>query len=423
MKSIFKQKPVEEDVEDNQPPAQMIDVGRLPAERAVEQLIAHAVNLGASDLFFNAAEQHTAVRVRHLGIVRPIAIVTPEEGKRMVAHIRNTSGADTQDKRRPTDGRWIFKPESEDGVDLRINFLPTLYGDDVAIRLLVRNHDLIQLEQLGMEKSQIAAYRQMIESPSGLILITGPTGSGKTATLYASLLHLHDGKKKINTIEDPVEYGIDGIHQSQINTAIDLSFAEVLRAIMRQNPDIIMIGEIRDEETAKIAVRAANSGMLVLATLHAPDAAMAVQSMRAFGVPNHFLATCLRGVVSQRLVRTLDPKTRMQFDLSDAPHTFDEVREFLEPGDGNVLYAPGPAAENQFTGYSGRIGVFEVMSVNRSLRQLISEGKPSEAIRDQARTDKMLQFRQAALLKVARGLTSTEELFRVIPTEQLLLDE
>ncbi|HQY87061.1 MAG TPA: GspE/PulE family protein [Tepidisphaeraceae bacterium] len=419
--TTHKNRIVEAD-EDSSAPKQLINVERLPAEQAVSKLIEHAVDLGASDVFFCSFEQHTAIQVRHLGIIRPIAIVTPEEGKRMVAHIRHSSGADVQDKRHPSDGRWIFRGETDAGVDLRINFLPTLHGDDVAIRLLIRGNELFSLDDLGMEESQLTSFKQMIETPAGLVLITGPTGSGKTATLYASLLHLHDGQHKINTIEDPVEYAVDGIHQSQINTAIDLGFAEVLRAIMRQNPDIIMIGEVRDEETAKIAVRAANSGILVLATLHAPDAALAIQAMRAFGVPNHFLGTCLRGVVSQRLVRTLDPESRIKFDLSDAPHTFDEVREYLEPTDGGALYAPGPRESNQFTGYSSRTGVFEVMTITRGIRNAIIEGKSADAVREQLRADKMLQFRQAALLKVARGVTSTEELFRVIPTEQLLVD-
>lgn len=419
-KSVHKNR-IEETEEDSAP-KQMIDLDRLTAEKAVERVIEHAVELGASDLFFCAFEQHMAIQVRHLGIVRPIAIVTPDEGKRITAHIRHASGADVQDKRHPSDGRWIFRGDTDSGVDLRINFLPTLHGEDVSIRLLIRGNELFSIDELGFEESQLTSFKQMIESPAGLVLITGPTGSGKTATLYASLLHLHDGTKKINTIEDPVEYAIDGIHQSQINTAIDLGFAEVLRAIMRQNPDIIMIGEIRDEETAKIAVRAANSGMLVLATMHAPDAALAVQAMRAFGVPNHFLGTCLRGVVSQRLVRTLDPESRIKFDLTDAPHTFEEVKEFLEPGEGKALYAPGPRESNQFTGYSSRTGVFEVMSITRGIRNAIIEGKSAESVREQLRKDKMLQFRQAALLKVARGMTSTEELFRVIPTEQLLVD-
>lgn len=413
-------------------PAQMIEVSHLPVERAIESLLAHALQLNASDLFITSAEQHTAIQVRHLGMVRPISVLRPDEGKRLIAHIRNASGADVNERRKPADGRWIYRgvdTETADGkqidgdeVDLRINFLPTMYGEDIAMRLLVRGHAIFQMTELGMTPDQLSAYHAMISSPSGLILITGPTGSGKTATLYASLAQLNDGKRKINTIEDPVEYAVEGLHQSQTNPAIDLGFADLLRAVMRQSPDVIMIGEIRDEETAKIAVRAANSGILVLATLHAPDAASAIQSMRAFGVPNHFLAASLRGVVSQRLVRTLDPESRVAFDLTDAPHTFDDVRHLLGPDEGRMLYAHVPTEKNHMTGYTGRTGVFEVMPSTKSLRMLIADGSPVEAIRQQARADGMLPFRHAALLCVARGVTSAEELFRVIPTEQLVVD-
>ncbi len=402
----------------------MIDVSKIPAERAVEFLIEHAVQMGASDLFFCSGDQHVLAQVRHLGLIRPISVVTAEEGKRMIAHIRNASGTDASERRKPADGRWIYRRKGEPtdhahAVDLRINFLPTMYGEDIAMRLLVRGSAMYQLGELGMSGEQLANYASMIESPSGLILITGPTGSGKTATLYASLMRLHNGRRKINTIEDPVEYAVEGIHQSQVNPAIDLTYAELLRAVLRQSPDVIMIGEIRDEETAKIAVRAANSGILVLATLHAPDAAMAVQSMRAYGVPNHFLATCLRGVVSQRLVRTLDPDTRIAFDLADAPDTFEDVKHLLADGEGKTLYAPGPAEKNGMTGYAGRAGVFELMSVTRGVKALIADGANANTIRDLATSERMLPFRLSALLKVARGITSTEELFRVIPSEQL----
>lgn len=409
----------------------MIDVGRQPVERQFHALVTKAVEMGSSDLFISTGDGHVAAQVRHLGVVRPISVLAPDEGKRLIAFIRNGSGADVNERRKPSDGRWIYRGEAADeatgvpeigAVDLRINFLPTMYGDDVAIRLLVRDHAIFELTELGMTNEQLSTYQQMISSPSGLILITGPTGSGKTGTLYASLRQLNDGKRKIHTIEDPVEYAIEGLHQSQVNPAIDLGFAELLRACMRQSPDVVMIGEIRDEETAKISVRAANSGVLVLATLHAPDAASAVQSMRAFGVPSHFLAAGLRGIVSQRLVRTLDPESRLAFDVSDAPETFDDVKHLLGPDEGKVLYAHMPTPANHMTGYSGRTGVFEVMSLSKAVRTMIADGSSIETIRNQARADGMLAFRQAGLLNVARGVTSAEELFRVIPTEHLLVD-
>jgi len=276
------------------------------------------------------------------------------------------------------------------------------------------------VENIGMTREQLADFLGMIESPGGLVVLTGPTGSGKTATLYASLMRLNNGRRKINTIEDPVEYAVDGLRQSQVNPQTGLGFAELLRGALRQSPDVVMIGEIRDEETAKTAVHAANSGVLVFATVHAPAASNAVQSLRSLGVHNHFLAASLRGVLSQRLLRTLCTSCKTTFDVADAPHTFDAVRPMLAQGEGHQLFAARGCPACNGTGYGGRTGVFEVMPVTRSLRDLIAAGAPTHDLRTQAVRGGMLEFRQAALVKVARGETSTEEMFRVIPTEVLV---
>jgi type II secretory ATPase GspE/PulE/Tfp pilus assembly ATPase PilB-like protein len=406
-------------------PGHLIDVGMMPAEQGVAKLIDTAVKMGASDLFFVANEQHTAVMVRHLGIVRPLAILSSEAGRRYQSHIKANAAMDLTERRRPLDGRWIYRPTEAgiEPVDLRISVIPTLYGEDYAIRLLARGTRLFAMENLGMTREQFSAYNQMIHTPSGMILITGPTGSGKTATLYSTLIKLNDGKRKINTIEDPIEYAIDGLRQSQVHPQIDLGFKELLRSVLRQSPDVIMIGEIRDEETAKTAVHAANSGMLVLATLHAPSAPGAIQSMRSLGVNSHFLATSLRGVVAQRLVRTLCPHCKQGIDLSDAPHTFDDVRQWLAPDEGRMLYAPVGCELCNMSGYSDRSGLFEVMPVTRNLRNLIGEGQPVRTIRQKAIEERMAEFRQTALVKVARGETSTEEVFRVIPSEHLSMED
>jgi type II secretory ATPase GspE/PulE/Tfp pilus assembly ATPase PilB-like protein len=260
----------------------------------------------------------------------------------------------------------------------------------------------------------------MLTNPSGLILITGPTGSGKTATLYSSLLTLNDGRRKINTIEDPVEYAIAGIRQSQVNHAVNLTFSDLLRSILRQGPDVIMIGEIRDEETAQTAVRAANSGMVVFATLHAASAVGAIQSMRGLGTNPRFLASALRGVVAQRLVRTLCTKCRVGFDLTDSPDTFDDLKQYLKPGEGKTLFAAQGCDVCGQTGYASRTGVFEILPVDRNIRHLIGESASASEIHDKALKQSMLEFRRSAMLKVARGETSTEEVFRVIPSEDIL---
>jgi type II secretory ATPase GspE/PulE/Tfp pilus assembly ATPase PilB-like protein len=403
---------------------QLLDLNRVAPEAAVGQLIDHAYINNASDLFLVTNEQHVAALVRHLGIVRTISVLDAEQGKRCIAHLRNIASMDVAEKRRCADGRWIYHvEEADEDVDLRINSIPTLHGEDLAIRLLSRRSSIFALENLGMTAEQLTAYKSMLASPSGLILITGPTGSGKTATLYSSLVTLNDGKRKINTIENPVEYAIDGLRQSQINPAIGLTFSDLLRSILRQGPDVIMIGEIRDEESAQIAVRAANSGIVVFATLHAASAIGALQSLRGLGINSRFLSTALRGIVAQRLVRTLCPNCKIGFDLSDAPDTFDDLKKYLKPGEGKTLYGPrGCEACNQ-TGYAGRTGIFEILSVDRGIRHLVGENDSAQSIRENALSQSMLEFRQSAMLKVARGETSTEEVFRVIPSEDILAED
>ena len=398
----------------------LIDVTRLPAEAGVSRLIAHAVQLPASDLFFSSNEHNVSVSARRFGIVHPVSVMPPELGRRQIAHIKAVAGMDVAEHRRPLDGRWIHKTDDGKFVDLRINMIPTLFGEDMSIRLLSRQPNLFPLDSLGMAPDQFTSLTHMMDSPGGLILMTGPTGSGKTATLYACLSKLNDGRRRINTIEDPVEFTIDGLRQSQINSAIHLSFADLLRGVLRQSPDVIMIGEVRDAETAETAVRAANSGHLVFATIHAPIAAAGIQSMRSLGAHPHFLSTCLRGIVSQRLVRTLCPECKSGFDLTDAPHTFDDVRPWLSADEGKTLFASRGCAACHHTGYAGRTGVFEVMQITQEIRTLVADSQPPRTIRQAAVNARMMEFRHSALLKVAKGITSTEEVFRVIPSEHLL---
>lgn len=399
------------------------DVSKLTVENAVAKLIDHANTLSASDLFIAAEEDRTVISVRALGLVRHISITTADLGRRYVAHLKAHAGMEMGEKRRPLDGRWIYRDSDNEATDLRINVIPTVHGEDVAIRLLPRTRKLYNLQSVGLTTEQYNLVTGMVDSLGGLVLITGPTGSGKTATLYACLQRLNDGQRKINTIEDPVEYTLPGLRQSQVNPLIDLGFAELLRSVLRQSPDVIMIGEIRDLETAATAVHAANSGQLVFATIHSGQAAGAIQALRSLGVHPHFLATSLRGVIAQRLVRTLCPKCKTSFELDEALETFEEVKDWLKGDEGKHLFASrGCDACNQ-SGYAGRTGLFEVISVSSTIRNLVADGKPTGEIRNQAISEKMLTLRQAALLKVAQGETSTEEIFRVIPSEHLMLEE
>ena len=395
------------------------DVKALAPEAAVSALIEHAASAGASDLFFCADEREVGVLVRHLGLLRPVCRLGADHGKRCMAHVKAMAAMDIAEKRRPLDGRWLMARPNKGALDLRISTIPTLYGEDFAVRLLDRESRLLDLDQLGLVRRDFNQLMAMLHNPSGLIVVTGPTGSGKTTTLYGCLRHLNNGVRKINTIEDPVEYAVDGIRQSQVNPRIDVGFAELLRSALRQAPDIIMIGEVRDAETAETAVRAANSGHLVLATLHAAIAAGAVESLLSLGVPPPFLGSSLLGVVSQRLVRTLCPECKTAFDISETPHSFVEVKRYLEPGQGERLFGPKGCPACRMLGYSGRSGVFEVMAVTPAIRKLILEKASAGNVHRKAVEEGMIPFRLAALLKVALGQTSIEEVFRAIPIEYL----
>jgi len=398
--------------------------GLLP-ESAFAALVDHAVKMPASDLFFSCNDNHVAVSVRHLGIIQLLTVLTPEQGRRCTSYIKVMAGMDLAEQRRPLDGRWV-KGDDGDGtgrVDLRVSTIPTLHGEDVAIRLLNCSSQVMMVEQLGMNRKELNELLAMLNIPSGLLLVSGPTGSGKTTTLYACLKYLNNGQRKINTIEDPIEYAIAGVRQSQINPKADVGFPELLRSVLRQAPDVILIGEIRDPITAETAVRAANSGHLVLASLHAPSAAGAIQSMLSLDVHPHFLSSSLQGVIAQRLVRTLCPKCKVPFELSETPHTFDEVRPWLEPGEGQNLYGARGCADCYQTGYSNRTGIFEVLRMSRELRRLVAEERPAREFRQKAVQEGLLELRRAALLKVARGETNAEEILRTIPSEDLGLED
>lgn len=391
-------------------------------EQIVNDVLEQASRMRASDVYFAAGTDHVAVSLRHLGLMRPLVRLPFELGHRCIAHIKVNADMDVAERRRPQDGRWLH--DGRPGlIDLRISTLPTLHGEDCALRLYLPNLSILELENLGFISTQLNDLLAMLSCPSGLILVTGPTGSGKTTTLYACLRYLNDGRRKINTIEDPIEHEIAGVRQSQVNPRIGLGFPDLLRSVLRQDPDVILLGEVRDAVTANTAVHAANSGHLVLATLYAPLAAGAVQSMQGWGVNLHFLGHTLLGVVAQRLVRKLCPQCRTSFPLpAEAPHAFAEVQAWLAPDEGRSLFAAHgcPACLN--SGYNDRTGVFEILPMSQTVRRLILEGQAPPVLREQARRDGMIELRQAALLKVARGETTAEEVLRDVPSEYLGLE-
>lgn len=399
-------------------PALQLDlVGKEP-EQVVPELIEHAARLHVSDLYFNADEDGVEVAARHLGVLRQLGNLNLDLGRRCIYYIKTMADMNISERRRPLDGRWLFSRLSGRRLDLRINTIPTMYGEDCTVRILDQLDRLLAIDQIGLEPLLYNQLIRLLSSPSGLLLVTGPTETGKTTTLYSCLSFLNNGERKINTIEDPVEYSIRGIRQSQVNANIGLTFDEFLRSVLRQAPDVVMIGEIRDAETARTAVRAAASGHLVLSTLHAPVASAAIHTMLRLEVHPHLLANSLLGVISQRLLRTLCPSCRQIFEVP-SPHIFDEVRDRLQSGEGQYLYGANGCPECFGTGYAGRTAVFEMLRVGPAIRRLIDEGVPTQAIRAEAIEGGLVEFRDSALIKVAQGQTSIEEVIRVLPSEYL----
>ncbi|MDB5307042.1 MAG: type secretion system protein [Gemmataceae bacterium] len=396
-----------------------LDLGTLEPDQTVPAVIEYAAKLHASDLFLYSNEDHLEVAVRHLGMVRSLGRLPAEFGRRCLSYVKTAANMNFSERRRPMDGRWLFSRRSGQRLDLRINTIPTLYGEDCTLRILDQEHRLLSVDQLGMDGHHYGRLTQFLANPNGLLLVTGPTESGKSTTLYACLSQLNNGERKINTIEDPIEYSLRGIRQTQVNAGLELTFDALLRHVLRQAPDVIMIGEIRDAETAMTAVRAAGSGHLVLATLHAPVASAAVHSLLRLGVHPYLLSNALLGVVSQRLLRTLCSQCKVTYEVP-APKLFEGIRPWLGAGEGTSLSGPTGCSACFNTGYAGRTGVFEMLRVTPAIRELIDDSSPVSAIRKKAGEEGMIEFRQSALLKVAHGLTSIEEVVRVLPGEYLL---
>jgi general secretion pathway protein E len=316
----------------------------------------------------------------------------------MVSRIKIMANLDIAEKRIPQDGRISLRLGGRP-VDVRVSTLPTSHGERVVLRLLDKEAVRLDLSTLGMADDTLGAVDRLIRQPHGILLVTGPTGSGKTTTLYAALSRLDAARTNIMTVEDPVEYHLDGVGQTQVNSRIDMSFAKALRAILRQDPDVIMIGEIRDLETAQIAVQASLTGHLVLATLHTNDAASAVTRLVDMGVEPFLLASSLLGVMAQRLVRRLCPACK---------------RPYPAPLDGGgTHYRPAGCPECAHTGYRGRYGIYELMVFDETLAHLTHDRAAEQALREQALAGGMRMLREDGMRWVAAGETALEEILRV----------
>jgi type IV pilus assembly protein PilB len=350
------------------------------------------------------------VRVRTDGVMHPLTEVRANVKQGVISRIKVMADMDIAEKRVPQDGRASLRLD-ERMIDLRIASIPSVFGEAVTIRILDDQGAPLTLSSLGMDEDDQALFRAAVKKPWGEVLITGPTGSGKSTTLYAGLQEVNSPEIKIFTVEDPVERRMKGIVQSQIHAAIGVTFASMLRSLLRSDPNIIMIGEIRDKETATIAAEASLTGHLVLSTLHTSDAPTAATRLLEMGIPGYLIASTLELVVAQRLARRLCTRCKAEVRLSESDMTAEE-RAFL--GTEATIIARAVGCKHCYnTGYSGRIGLFEVLPITREIRHLILEHATADAVRDQARAAGVGSLREDGLRKVLAGVTTIEEVQRL----------
>jgi general secretion pathway protein E len=382
-----------------------------PVIRFVNQIIARVIDLRASDIHLEPFEDGLHVRYRVDGVLQEADKADVGLAAAVTSRIKLMAHLNIAERRLPQDGRIKNRVQGHE-LDLRVSTLPTVHGESVVMRVLDRASIRLELEDMGFSLDTLARYRSLIERPYGILLVTGPTGSGKTTTLYASLAKLDAGALKILTVEDPVEYQLTGVNQVQVQSQIGMSFANALRSILRQDPDIIMIGEMRDTETAQIAVQSALTGHLVLSTLHTNTAAGAITRLEDMGVERYLITSSVNGVLSQRLVRRLCPHCREATSLSTEVMQKTGLARFMPPGASTVYVARGCAA-CKHTGYLGRTSVHELFVMDAAAHEAILSGADSTTLHNLAHKNGMLTLYEDGLRKVAAGVSSLEEVLRV----------
>lgn len=397
--SLVDELPETEDLLENEDDAPII--------KLINAMLSEAIKEGASDIHVETFEKDLKVRFRVDGILREVLKPNRKLASVLISRIKVMAKLDIAEKRVPQDGRISLRIAGR-AVDVRVSTMPSSHGERAVLRLLDKNNARLNLADLGMTAGNRELFDQLIHKPHGIILVTGPTGSGKSTTLYAGLSQLNSDDRNILTVEDPIEYALEGVGQTQVNTKVDMTFARGLRAILRQDPDVVMVGEIRDLETAHIAVQASLTGHLVMSTLHTNTAAGAITRLEDMGVEPFLLSSSLLGVLAQRLVRTLCPECKQEHQ----PDTSERAILGLDESSSATIYRPVGCSECNHTGYRGRSGIHELLTVNEEIREMIHNGEGEQAIEKLVRKTTP-SIRQDGCNKVLSGLTSLEEVIRV----------
>ena len=386
-------------------------VSSAPTIRLVNSIIERAVLERASDIHLEPHETELLVRMRIDGIMQDILTVPRDLQNSVLSRIKIMAGLNIAERRVPQDGRFNVRVKDKN-IDLRISTLPTVYGEKIVARLLDKSGGRIALEAIGLTEEGLAAIKNLLKYRNGVILVVGPTGSGKTTTMYSMIHEINTRDVNLVTLEDPVEYNIEGVNQVQINEKVGLTFASGLRSILRQDPDIIAVGEIRDGETADIAMRAAITGHVVLSTIHTNDAVGTIERLEDIGVEPYLVASAMRGMVSQRLLRKICPNCKQAYTATE-----EELRDLDIPDEVGLTLYRGKGCPNCFnTGFRGRTAVVEVMTLNSKLRRLIADGAPRAAIEDELHKPEsgFVSLRESAINLARQGVTTAGEILRVV---------
>jgi type IV pilus assembly protein PilB len=397
--------------EDEQDDVTSNDVDDAPVVRFVNKILLDAIKRGASDIHFEPYEKEFRVRTRLDGVLSKVAAPPVALANKVCARLKVMSRMDIAERRVPQDGRIKMRLSKNRAIDFRVSTCPTLFGEKVVLRILDPASAKIGIDALGYNDRQMALFQKHLDKPYGMILVTGPTGSGKTVSLYTGLNILNEDYRNISTAEDPVEINLVGINQVNVNQKVGLTFASAMKAFLRQDPDVIMVGEIRDLETAEIAIKAAQTGHLVLSTLHTNDAPSTLTRLVDMGTKPYAIATSVSLIIAQRLARRLCENCK---EVKDIPHEALEKEGFGADDINDKLTIYGPVGcKSCNNGYKGRVGIFQVMEVSETMGRIIMEGGNAMQIADQAESEGVIDLRRAGLNKVKDGLTGLEEVNRV----------